>query len=85
MKLDSNIYGADETSCAHEVADMALSAPKLVDPFDHANASKGGGGDAVVSNSDAIAKDVGGGKDSRAVSRGGHAVSSGTSAGKKER
>lgn len=59
MKLDSNIYGMDETGMASEAASKALSSPKLVDPFDHANASKGGGGDAVVSNSDAKAKSCG--------------------------
>jgi hypothetical protein len=59
MKLDSNIYGSDSTSTAHAVADKGLSAPKLVDPFDHANAAKGGGGDSVVSNSDAKAKSCG--------------------------
>jgi len=85
MKLDSNIYGSDSTSTAHAVADKGLSAPKLVDPFDHANAAKGGGGDSVVSNSDAKSKDVGGGNDSRSVSKGGHSVGTQTTSGRKDK
>jgi len=86
MKLDSNIYGMDEnSSCAADAVSKALSAPKLVDPFDHANAAKGGGGDSVVSNSDAKSKDVGGGNDSRSVSKGGHSVGTQTTSGRKDK
>lgn len=56
MKLDSNIYGADDTGAASAAASKALSAPMLVDPFEHGPASLGGGNDTSVSKAEARAK-----------------------------
>lgn len=85
-KLDFAIYGYDDTDTAAACAAAALANPhpsKYGGACTGAEASKGGGNDAAVSNGE-VKVMTGMGNDSRAVSKGGHGVSA-DAVGRKEK
>lgn len=62
----SNIYGIDTNDAAESISRSALGSPKAVNAIDNSALSKGNFKD----EGEAIEKDMGGGSDSRAVSKG---------------
>jgi len=85
-KLDSNIYGMDETSFATDCSSKALNPSKLQEwegaPTGEASSKGASKPGEVDEKGDVVVKDEACKPDSRAVSKGGHATSTHLARGK---